>query len=91
MAAAEAMAAGLPVVASRIGALPDLVEDSALVDPEDVPALAAAIGRLWGDVAAGERGRARVRELCSPGVVAQGLATIYGSDRSTAVSGRQWT
>jgi len=77
MAAAEAMAAGKPVVASRIGALPELVEEQCLVEPGDANALAEAIGRLWGDAAAGERARARVRELCAPEVVAGGLARIY--------------
>src|SRR5580693_61949 len=64
MAAAEAMAAGVPVVASRVGALPELVEERALVEPGDPEALGEAIGRSWGDAAAGERGRARVGELC---------------------------
>jgi glycosyltransferase involved in cell wall biosynthesis len=77
MAAAEAMAAGVPVVASRIGALPELVEEVDLVDPGDTAALARAIGRQWGDGTAGERGRARIRELCAPAVVARGLAEIY--------------
>jgi glycosyltransferase involved in cell wall biosynthesis len=81
MAAAEAMAAGLPVVGSRVGALPELVEDAALVEPGDAEALAEAIGRFWGDAAAGERGKARVRELCAPEVVAEGLKVIYGMDR----------
>jgi glycosyltransferase involved in cell wall biosynthesis len=78
MAAAEAMAAGVPVVASRVGALPELVEERALVEPGDPGALAQAIGRLWGDTAAGERGRARVGELCAPEVVAAALGRIYG-------------
>jgi glycosyltransferase involved in cell wall biosynthesis len=78
MAAAEAMAAGVPVVASRVGALPELVEQRALVEPGDSGALAAAIGQLWGDAAAGNRGRARVRELCGPEVVAEGLRAVYG-------------
>jgi glycosyltransferase involved in cell wall biosynthesis len=84
MAAAEALAAGLPVVASRVGALPELVEESALVEPGDAASLAAAIGRLWGDASAGERGRARVAKLCAPDVVASKLAAIYGTDRTTA-------
>jgi glycosyltransferase involved in cell wall biosynthesis len=83
MAAAEAMAAGVPVVASRIGALTELVEPEALVDPGDAQALAEAIGRRWRDVSAGERGRARVQELCAPEVVAEGLAAIYGRNRAT--------
>jgi glycosyltransferase involved in cell wall biosynthesis len=77
MAAAEAMAAGVPVVASRIGALPELVEEAGLVDPGDAIALAEAIGRRWRDMAAAERGRARVRELCAPAAVADGLAAVY--------------
>jgi glycosyltransferase involved in cell wall biosynthesis len=81
MAAAEAMAAGVPVVASRVGALPELVEQRALVEPGDSGALAETIGRLWGDAAAGNRGRARVRELCGPEVVAEGLRAVYGMDR----------
>ncbi len=67
LAAAEAMAAGLPVAASRVGALPELVEPEALVPPGDAGALAQAIARLAGDRAAGERGRERVRALCAPG------------------------
>jgi glycosyltransferase involved in cell wall biosynthesis len=77
MAAAEAMAAGVPVVASRVGALPELVEQEGLVEPGDPIALAGAIERRWEDRAAAERGRARVRELCSPDVVARGLADVY--------------
>lgn len=86
MAAAEAMAAGVPVVSSRIGALPELVEPAALVEPGDAAALADAIGRLWGDADAGERGLAKVREHCAPEVVARGLAAVYGTD---PVAGRR--
>jgi glycosyltransferase involved in cell wall biosynthesis len=82
LAAAEAMAVGVPVLASRIGALPELVDESALVEPGDASALAAAIGRLWGDTAAGEHARARVRKLCAPEVVADGLRQVYATNRS---------
>jgi glycosyltransferase involved in cell wall biosynthesis len=77
LAVAEAMAAGLPVVASRVGALPELVEEDALVAPGDARELAGAIARLAGDRAAGARGRERIRALCAPEVVARGLAAVY--------------
>jgi glycosyltransferase involved in cell wall biosynthesis len=77
LAAAEAMATGLPVAASRVGALPELVDEEGLVPAGDAEALAAAITRLAGDRAAGERGRERVRAICAPEVVASGLAAIY--------------
>jgi glycosyltransferase involved in cell wall biosynthesis len=77
LAAAEAMAAGLPVAASRVGALPELLDDAGLVAPGDPDALAAAILRLRGDAAAGERGLARVRALTSAEVVGPALARVY--------------
>ena len=48
LAAAEAMAAGLPVVASRMGALPELVEPEGLVAPGAAEPLAAAIRARFG-------------------------------------------
>jgi glycosyltransferase involved in cell wall biosynthesis len=77
VAAAEAMAAGLPVAGSRIGGLPELVPEEWLVTPGDPRALAAAITRVHGDPAAGSRALARVRALNAPEVVAPALAAIY--------------
>jgi glycosyltransferase involved in cell wall biosynthesis len=77
LAAAEAMAAGLPVAASRVGALPELLDEQSLVAAGDANALAAAITRLAGDRNAGERGLERVRALCAPEKVAASLASIY--------------
>jgi glycosyltransferase involved in cell wall biosynthesis len=78
MAAAEAMAAGLPVVCSRVGALSELVaEPQSLVPAGDPVALAAAMSGRIGDRAAGDRGRRRVFELCAPEAVARRLAQIY--------------
>jgi glycosyltransferase involved in cell wall biosynthesis len=77
MAAAEAMAAGLPVAASRVGALPEMVDEDGLVEPADRPGLAAAIRRLWRNAPAGERGQARVSVLCAPAVVAEALDRLY--------------
>jgi len=54
LAVAEAMACGLPIVASRVGALPELVEDQVngiLVEPGQPAALAEAIARLAADPA----------------------------------------
>jgi glycosyltransferase involved in cell wall biosynthesis len=77
LAAAEAMAAGLPVAASRVGALPELVGEEGLVAPGDAAALAAAIERLRNDPGAGARALERVRALCAPEVVAAQLAEVY--------------
>jgi glycosyltransferase involved in cell wall biosynthesis len=78
MAAAEAMAAGLPVAASRVGALPELLEDASLAPPGDAFALAGAIARVLADPDIGRRGRERVAAVCAPDVVARGLADVYG-------------
>jgi glycosyltransferase involved in cell wall biosynthesis len=77
LAAAEAMAAGVPVAASRVGALPEIVGEEGLVPPGDPHALAAAIQRLWGDERAGAQGLERIRAYCAPEVVAAGLAAVY--------------
>jgi glycosyltransferase involved in cell wall biosynthesis len=74
-AAAEAMAAGLPVAASRIGALPELVPEECLVPPGDQQALAATMTRIRGDQSLAEKGLARMRESLS--VSATTLAAIY--------------
>lgn len=63
----EAMAAGLPVVATAVGGNPEIVEDGAtgfLVPPGDPAALAGAIDRVLGSPALaaelGREGKARV-------------------------------
>jgi glycosyltransferase involved in cell wall biosynthesis len=63
----QAAAAGVPLVASRIGGIPEVVEDGVtglLVAPEDPAALAAAIERVLADPA-GAATRARAaRKRC---------------------------
>jgi colanic acid/amylovoran biosynthesis glycosyltransferase len=68
----EAMAAGLPVVSTSIGGIPEMViqdETGFLVPPGDVAALARAIERLFNDIGLarryGERGFQQARELFS--------------------------
>jgi glycosyltransferase involved in cell wall biosynthesis len=48
----EALAQGTPVVASRVGGIPEFVEDGkagCLVTPQSVPEIAEALLRLWDD------------------------------------------
>jgi glycosyltransferase involved in cell wall biosynthesis len=63
----DAMACGVPCVGTRIGAVPEIVEDGVtgrLVSPGDAPALAAALSALLADLprarAMGEAGRVAV-------------------------------
>ena len=77
LAAAEAMAAGVPVVASAVGALPELVGPDAVVAPGDVAALAAAVKQRFGDEAAGTAGLHRISALASPAAVSARLREIY--------------
>lgn len=72
LVAAEAMSARLPVVATTVGSLPEMVvegENGFLVAPGDVPALADRMERLLSDPglrhAMGEAGYARYREMFS--------------------------
>ncbi len=54
----ESLAEGTPVVASRVGGIPEVVEDGRaglLVPPNSPRELAGAIGRLWQDRALAER------------------------------------
>ena len=77
LAAAEAMAAGVPVLASAIGALPELVDEDDLVAPGDPVALAAAIPKRFGDAEAGERGLARVHARAGPAVAAAAVRAVH--------------
>ncbi|WEO93984.1 glycogen synthase [Streptomyces sp. FXJ1.172] len=82
----EAMACGTPVVASRVGGIPEVVDDGRtglLVDPgEDFePGLARALDEVLGDPAAarrmGEAGRARAVGEFGWDAVARRTALLY--------------
>jgi glycosyltransferase involved in cell wall biosynthesis len=77
LAALEAMAAGLPVVAARAGGLAEVVPAEGLYPPGDVAALADRISALWGSSAAGDRALAAARALTAPSVIAAALRDVY--------------
>jgi glycosyltransferase involved in cell wall biosynthesis len=77
LAALEAMAAGLPVVAASTGGLAEAVPPQGLYEPGDAGRLADRLRRLWGDRQAGEAALAVARERYSPEVVAEGLRAVY--------------
>lgn len=80
----EAMAAGLPVVATRAGGVPELVDDGVtglLARPDDAGSLAAAIAALVGDAARrrryGDAGRTRARDQFPTEAVAARTLELY--------------
>ncbi|MGP8078443.1 MAG: glycosyltransferase family 4 protein [Thermoplasmata archaeon] len=80
----EAMAQGTPVVASRVGGIPEVVEDGVtglLVPPRSSGALSEAIARLWDDPALGARlgsaGRTTIVSRHTWDRVADRLETLY--------------
>lgn len=80
----EAMAAGLPVVATRVGGIPDLVEEGTsgfLVCSNDTQALAAHLIALSRDreqaMDLGQRGRRLLDEKFSPSACAAGHRALY--------------
>jgi glycosyltransferase involved in cell wall biosynthesis len=94
LVAAEAMAAGAPVVASDIGAVPEVVGDVGgwRVPPGDVARWAAAIETvLADDLAVDERGaaaRQRFEERFSGPASLVGLERAYGDARRRERGGR---
>ena len=84
MSAAEALACGRPVVASKVDALPDLVvdgENGMLVPPDDSRALADALLRILRNPERGRElgaaGRRRVRDLHSMEVYTRRILGLY--------------
>lgn len=84
IAVLEAMALGLPVIATRAGGLPEIVEDTRsgrLVSTHDPDEMATAILSLVRDASArrqlGQRGAALVEERFRSSVMAQSYAGAY--------------
>jgi glycosyltransferase involved in cell wall biosynthesis len=81
-AALEAMAAGLPVVASRKGSLPEIVGEERCVPAGDADALAATMRALWNDperrAREGDALLASARERFGEERYVSGLLGLYG-------------
>jgi glycosyltransferase involved in cell wall biosynthesis len=80
----EYMDAGLPVVATRVGGIPDLIDHGVqglLVDPQDPVGLGDAIARVLSDPEEarhmGERGRERRRREFDIDVMVENLQNLY--------------
>jgi glycosyltransferase involved in cell wall biosynthesis len=86
LAVAEAMASGLPVVATAVGGVPELLDRGragVLVPPNDVEALASAIKGLLDDpegaARLAEAGRARVATHYTVDRMVDGVEAVYRS------------
>ena len=86
----EAMACGLPVVASRVGGIPEVVEQQAtglLVPPSDASSLAEALAVYVQDPQLAERhgaaGRVRVERNNSIAAMVAGYAGLYDTLRAS--------
>lgn len=83
LALLEAMATGLPVVATRVGGNPEVVihgETGILVPPNDPRALAQAVHTLHDPsprMRMGQAGKARVREHFSAGQIVPKMEALY--------------
>ena len=80
LAALEAMAAGLPVVAAAAGGLAEVVPEEGRYPPGDAAALGERLTALWGDAEAGERALTRARGRFAPEVVARSLRAVYAGE-----------
>ena len=84
MVVIDAMALGVPVVASRIGGLPDVVDDGItglVFEPGNPADLMEKLRHLWGDRQLCERfaraGREKARLRYSPEVYSRNLLNVY--------------
>ena len=77
LAALEAMAAGLPVVATRSGGLPEAVPAAGIAPIGDVDALADRLRALFRSTEAGEAALRRAKRSYAPERVAERLRVVY--------------
>jgi glycosyltransferase involved in cell wall biosynthesis len=86
LALLEGMLASLPVVATAVSSIPEIVVDGetgVLVPPEDPEALAAAITRVLDDPGTlGERGYARARSEFNVGRMVDRTLAVYAAARA---------
>ena len=90
----EALAAAVPVIASRAGGLVDAVDDERtglLVPPDDAPALAGALLRVLENEAFGRRlaaaARERVTECFSVQAMTDAYRRLYSGFTARAAAG----
>ena len=80
-AVVEALAAGVPVIASDRGGLPELAGAPGTVPADDLAEWTRAVERVWshpsGRLERGEAALARARERCHPDVYYAGLMRVY--------------
>ena len=95
-AAQEPMARGIPVVASDVGALPELVKEgeTGLLFPSgDAEALSDRVGRMWNDPALrtrlGAQAKEFVRKRCDSKQYLEDLLGLYGEVSSTRANGHR--
>jgi glycosyltransferase involved in cell wall biosynthesis len=83
LALLEGMLASLPVVASRVSSIPEIVVDGEtglLVEPDDAAALAASVNRVLNDPGGyGAAGQARARQEFSVARMADRTLAVYES------------
>ena len=92
--AAEAMASGVPVIATDGGALPEVVGDAGVIVPaRDVDALAKAMKRLLGNPAEraelARQGRARILEQFSWQAAAERMTGLYRQAMTKAMQSEE--
>jgi glycosyltransferase involved in cell wall biosynthesis len=90
----EAMATGLPVAASNVGGIPDIIEDGVnglIFDPKNPESIRDAVQKLFDtevSVVLGEKGRESVRRHYLPAMIAEKHVQYY--QQLLATEGSVW-